>query len=553
MCSTHVLGIKIRPRLDSAGRGDSCDWARELWDGNRFAHGEGNVNTEVETEAAVSPLAGDTSRGPGTVGRSKWVLAGALALALGLFVIAGAFWLRLGGSDRVRVAAGPNQPVNKAVDAVSAHNSPSIVVSPSDPRILAVTGRVDRPDFSASVHVSRDGGQTWVDSRLTLPPGQSRPFQPQPAFDGQGTLYVLFSTLEGQGIVPNGLWLEGSRDGGQTFSAPVKVAERYAYQPRLVINQTSANVHVTWLQAGEAVVSEVATSLSQTATAKPAPGLGPPPNPIIMATSRDGGVTFSERAQVSDPGRQRVGAASPVIAPSGDVFVLYQDYGDDVADFQGLPGGVHRGTFSLVVSRSTNAGASFSTAGVAESGVVPSERFLVFLPKFPSLAIDPRDGALYVGWSDTRNGDADVFVRRSGDSGASWSGPVSVQDDKDDAGRQQYLPSLAVAPDGRVDVLFLDREDRPDRLVTKAVLASSVDRGKTWGAIAVSNDVFDARVGPRNEQGEVDSGGEADTGTNLGLVSTTNGAYAVWADSRRGSIDTGKQDLFFAPVRVEPE
>lgn len=510
------------------------------------------MDTEVEAQRPVRPGAGGPA-GAASGGRGKWVAAGALALVLGLVVIAVAVWAGVSRSDRVQIAAGPNQVVNKDADVVSAHNSPTIVMSPSDARVLAVAGRVDRPDFSASVHVSRNGGQSWADAKLTLPPGQTRPFEAQPAFDGQGTLYVLFSTLEGQGVVPNGLWLEGSRDGGQSFSAPVRVADRYAYQPRFVINQTTGNVHVTWLQASAAAAQEVATSASQTPSAKPAPGIGPPPNPIIMATSRDGGATFSERAQVSDPARQRVGAASPAIAPNGDVFVLYQDYGDDVADFQGLPGGVHRGTFSLVVSRSTNAGTNFSTAGVAEAGVVPSERFLVFLPKFPSLAIDPRNGALYVAWADTRNGDLDVFVRRSGDNGKTWTGPVRVDNDKGNPAQQQYLPRIAVAPDGRVDVLFLDRDDQPNRLLTKAVLASSVDDGKTWGAIAVSSDVFDARVGPRNEQGEIATGAEADTGTTLGLVSTANSAYAVWADSRRGTPDTGKQDLFFAPVQVKPE
>jgi hypothetical protein len=480
-------------------------------------------------------------------------MLGALAVALGLLVTAAALWLRLGGSDRVRVAAGPNQVVNRDADPLSAHNSPTIVMSPTDSRVLAVAGRVDRPDFSAGIHVSRNGGQTWTDARLTLPPGLTRPFQPQVGFDGQGTLYALFSTLEGQGVVPNGLWLEGSRDGGQTFSTPVKVADRFAYQPRLVINQTTGNVHVTWLQASEAVAQEVASSLNQASSTKPAPGLGPPPNPIIMATSRDGGATFSERAQVNDPSRQRVGAASPAIAPNGDVFVLYQDYGSDTTDFQGLPGGVHRGTFSLVLSRSTNAGSNFFTAGVAEDDIVPSERFLVFLPKFPSLAIDPRNGALYVAWSDIRNGDADVFVLRSSDSGDTWSSPVRVDNDKESPGGDQYLPQLAVAPDGRVDVLFLDRTSQIDKLLTKAVMASSVDDGKTFGAIAVSNDVFDARVGPRNLQGEPSTGVEADIGTNLGLVSTDDAAYPVWTDSRRGSVDTGKQDLFFAPVRVEPE
>ena len=290
-------------------------------------------------------------------------------------------------------------------------------------------------------------------------------------------------------------------------------------------------------------MSEVATSFNPS-LGKRTPGLGPPPNPVIMATSRDGGVTFSERAQVSDPTRQRVGAASPARAPNGDLYVLYQDYGDDVADFQGLLGPVHQGRFSLVLARSTDAGRSFSTAGVAEEGVVPSERFLVYLPRFPGLAIDQKSGSLYVAWSDSRNGDPDVFVRRSDDGARSWSKPSTINNDENNPRQAQFLPTVAVAPNGRVDVLYLDQRQDGAKLPTAAVLATSVDKGDSWGTIALSDDTFDARVGPRNEQEE------PDLGTYIALSSADDAAYAVWADTRRGTEDTDKQDLYFAPVRI---
>jgi len=491
----------------------------------------------------------------------RWPAIAALAATLGLVGAAAVIRAGPGSSNGVRVVAGSNQLVNRGAAGAATRNSPAISQSPTDPRILAITdiaGRVGRPDLSTGVHVSGNGGQTWIDAKLVLPAGQTRTFEAQSAFDGQGTLFVLFSTLEGRGVVTSGLWLESSRDGGQTFSPPVRVVDRLAYQPRLVINQRSGDVHVTWLQASDTVTPEVAASPDQTSSAAatpttPGPGFGAPPNPIKMATSQDGGATFGEPAQVNDPRRRRVGAASPLLAPNGDVIVLYEDYGTDAADLQGMPGGVHEGTFSLVVSRSTDGGATFSTEEVAESSVVPSERFLAFLPRFPSLAVDPRNGALYVAWSDTRNGDADVFVRRSDDKGKTWSGPVRVDNHKGSPGQQQYLPKVAVAPDGRVDVLFLDSDDQPDKLATTAVLASSVDGANTWSAVAVSDEVFDARLGPRNAQGETGPGTDAAAGTTLGLVSTTDTAYAVWADSRRGKADTQRQDVFFAPVRVGPE
>ena len=464
-------------------------------------------------------------------------MAGGLALVLGVVVVVGVTWWRGDRPETPRLAAGTSRPVNADTGSLSAHNSPSVVVSPMDPRSVVVAGRVDRPEFSAIVRFSRDEGQTWSDARLALPPGQTRPFEPQLAFDGRGTLYVLFSTLEGPGITPNGLWIETSGDGGGTFSSPVRVADRLAYQARLVVDQASADVHVTWLQADPR---------SSTATTS---GLGPPPNPVIMASSGDGGASFPRRAQVSDPRRRRVGAASPAIAPSGDLFVLYQDYGGDLADFEGLPGEIHEGAFSLVVSRSTDGGETFSDTGVADSTVVASERFLVFLPKFPSLAIDPRSGMLYVAWSDIRNGDADVFVRRSDDRGKTWSAPIRVDNAEDSPRQQQYLPKLAVAPDGRVDVLFLDRNDRDEQLRTTAVLSSSSDKGGSWNAVTVSDQAFDAGVGPRNVA--TDPGARvAETGTNLGLASTIDTVYAVWADGRRGSVERGQQDLFASTVRV---
>jgi glycosyltransferase involved in cell wall biosynthesis len=59
------------------------------------------------------------------------------------------------------------------------------------------------------------------------------------------------------------------------------------------------------------------------------------------------------------------------------------------------------------------------------------------------MAIDPRDGALYVAWSDSRNGDLDVFVRRSDDQGKSWTGPVRV--DSDDGTPALMSGALALA------------------------------------------------------------------------------------------------------------
>jgi hypothetical protein len=311
----------------------------------------------------------------------------------------------------------------------------------------------------------------------------------------------------------------------------VQVTGPFAYQGRLAVGGGSGDVHVTWLQA-DAEVEGIVN------------GLGPPPNPVVMATSRDGGNTFADPVPVSEPDRQRVGAATPVVGPDGVVNVLYQDYGDDRADFEGRPGPVHDGNFALVLARSTDRGASVESAGVVEAGVVAFERFSVYRPPFPSLAVSPVDGTLYVSWADPADGDLDVFLRSSSDGGATWSERRRVN--SDGSSTAQYLPEVSVAPEGRVDVVYLSRVGDPEsNVLTAAHFSTSFDRGTTWQAIVLSDTLFDARIGPGSERPQ-----GADAGSRLGLVSTTEGAYAVWADTRRGTPGSDKQDLLFAPVRI---
>ena len=502
------------------------------------------MSSTTTTEADPTDPEAVGNRRPGRRDRAQRTRA--LAALGAVLMLAGAaawFWLeRDSGSPDTRVTAGRNVAVNQDSSALSAHNSPTMVVSPVNPDLMVVTGRIDRPQFGAGIHVSADRGATWKEAALVLPAGKTRAFTPDVAMDARGNLYALFATMDGEApsIHPGGLWLERSSDAGVSFSAPVQVAGPFAFQPRLAVDPTSGHVHVSWAQATPAVIQELAAASASSGPTARTPGFGPPP-PIVMATSSDAGATFSAPVQVSEATRARVGAATPVVGRGGEVFVLYEDFGDDVNDFEGRPGPIHSGRFSLVLARSADRGKSFATRSVVEPGVVPSERFLAYLPKSPSLAVDAARGTMYVAWSDARNGDWDVFARRSDDAGETWSGVERVNDDKLRSGRHQYLPQIAVAPGGRVDVVYLDGKD-VGNVLTAASLATSFDEGRTWNSVTASDALFSSQIGPRNEPSK------ADVGSRLGLVSTDTAAFAVWADTRRGSASTDKQDLVFAPI-----
>lgn len=408
---------------------------------------------------------------------------------------------------------------------IDANNSPSVARNPARPDNLVVSYRVDRPRFSAVLASSQDGGATWMHVALPLPVGKDRPFAPDVAFAPDGTLYVVYVNLEGNGNVPVNLWLAKSADGGRSLTEPSRVAGDLTFQPRLAVSP-DGSVHVTWLQGDEVGLLRLSGAPAQ----------------VVAASSRDGGRTFEAPVPVSDPHRERVGAASPVVDARGRVVVLYEDFKRDRRDFENLEGPPWDQPFALVVTRSDDGGRSFSAGNEFESGLMPTRRFLVFLPEFPSLAAGPGE-TLYAAWADGRNGDEDVFLRRSDDGGASWGPPVRVNDDALRGGTSQYLPRVAVSPDGRVDVLFYDRQGDPADVLTDVYLATSADRGETFRNVRVSPASFDSRVGP--------SAGPAfgtDFGSRLALASGGRETFAVWTDTRAGSEATGRQDIAGATV-----
>ena len=103
----------------------------------------------------------------------------------------------------------------------------------------------------------------------------------------------------------------------------------------------------------------------------------------------------------------------------------------------------------------------------------------------------PHRGRIYINWTDTRNGDTDVWITYSDDQGATWSTTQRVNNDGAD--RDQFFTWMTVDPvRGDVHVVFYDRrhtEARDDRS-THVVVASSFDGGETWVNRTVSESPF---------------------------------------------------------------
>lgn len=416
------------------------------------------------------------------------------------------------------------------------NNSPVLAADPDDPRFVVMANRLDAPDFGCALQVSGDGGQGWrtADAVSRLPPGVDKCYAPEVAFDNNGVLYYLFVGLAGRGNEPVGAYLVTSVDQTRTFSAPHLVLGPLNFGVRMIIDQTlgkAGRIHLVWLHA----------------TSDPPVGsLGPPPNPILAAHSDDGGQTFSEPVQVSDPDRRLVVAPTLAVGPNHEVSVAYYDLGDDVRDYQGLEGPTWEGTWSIVLARSTDGGRHFARGRVVDDSIVAGERVMLIFTMPPPALVNVGE-RICVAWADARNGDPDALLRCSTDGGISWADLRRLNDDQMSNGVRQYLPRLAVTPDGRLGAAFFDRRDDPENVHNHVYYTYSVD-----GGVRFEPNIRLTRYDSHSQVGQRYAGPAAkdqyEFGSRLGLLSWPNGTIAAWPDTRNARIGSTNQDIFATKI-----
>lgn len=454
-----------------------------------------------------------------------------------------AWWLDASAHGRSAKLVSPNRPIDReATDPsdLSAHNSPTLRVNPKNPAHLAVASRTERSDASCALHVSFDGGSTWSATAAPRLEGRSVAcFSPDLAFGADGSLYLVFTSFgpaagqQGSSRAgPDALWLARSGDGGRTLASPVQVAGPSAFQVRIAPDPNRPErLFLAWLQGAEIKGF----------------GFADDGNPIVVSRSDDFGSSWTAPSPVNPPARRRVVAPSFVVEPGGGLLVAYLDLAEDRLDYNGEHDGTggtpYNGHWSVVLARSDD-GRSWSESTIDDQ-VVPTARFLVLYPPSPSLAVDPPRNHVYVSFQDGRLGDPDVVLWASRDGGVTWTGATRVNDTRPRDGRSQYLPRLATAPDGRLDVVYYDRRDDAQDILTNVSFQSSFDGGATFRPhLVLARRSFDSRIGDGSERNM------PDLGDRLGLVNTDRGALAVWSDTRGGTQQSGKQDLASVVVAV---
>ena len=131
---------------------------------------------------------------------------------------------------------------------------------------------------------------------------------------------------------------------------------------------------------------------------------------------------------------------------------------------------------------------------------------------------------------------SDVTFARSTNAGQTFSAPRRINDDPVNHANWHWFGTLSVAPNGRIDAVWLDTRNAANNINSQLFYSYSFDGGNTWSLnVAISNS-FNPYLGYPNQN---------KLGDYITLVSDNAGANVAYA-----ATFNGEEDIYY--VRVAP-
>jgi hypothetical protein len=354
-------------------------------------------------------------------------------------------------------------------------NEQNIVINPSNSANIVTSANEYRINGN-EVYYSTNGGSTWHNVIL---PGWTRDTGGSGIFghlDSCGDPVLAFnadgSRLYFSGLVCNfdkfprqisGVAVAVSLDGGATWDEPVMVnsaATGNFFQDKEWIGVgNDGTVYVTWTRFYQGPR-----------------GLGYIKSPIVMASSKTGGKSWSSVKQVSDDAHPFNQGSQVGMAPDGTLYVAYE----------GSTPGSGYSQDALIVARSTDGGKNFTNTEVArvyddldcypiQQPGAQNRQTLSFeqfrINSFPSMAIDRSTGKIAIVWADNQGvgscGTGGVVFTGGPTSnqvklvtsvnGLNWTAPTTITP----AGSPDKVYPSVGANNGRIVIGYYTREFSP--------------------------------------------------------------------------------------------
>ena len=128
----------------------------------------------------------------------------------------------------------------------------------------------------------------------------------------------------------------------------------------------------------------------------------------------------------------------------------------------------------------------------------------------------------------------DVKFVRSADAGKTFSSPIRINDDPVNHNKWHWLAALSVAPNGRIDVVWLDTRNAANNTDSQLFYSFSIDGGSTWSPNIAVSASFDPFVGYPNQN---------KIGDYISSVSDNSGIDVAY-----GATFNGEEDIYYARV-----
>ena len=480
-------------------------------------------------------------------------------------VIVGLAAAALTGGSRSAAASTATPNVAVTSNKPYSYQQPTLAVDPKNPQRMAISYREGAQRSVCSLAISNDGGAKWHTQDLIGPQGRlpwdstdTLCYESTAAYAPDGTLYYAAQAAISFRDPFSRVLVTSSPD-GVAFSDPVDVDPGTKsrnpgdlgggdWYPRLAVNPNSGELFVRWTHYA-----------SRNASAQ-----------SVVASSTDRGVKFSTPV-VASPAPDSTNTTSLIdsygtaiaVGTDGTVYTSWLDLTKRNAGCSNarpaatttcalpvpLELAVSRdGGRSFALPVTVAAAVDFGCPGrnVAGTTALASCDNLHFDrgPEAFSLLAGSTPGMAAVAWwgGDPEN-PARISIAVTHNAGGTWSSPKQVGTLKDAPNDEQNRPVLGQAPGGRIDMAYYDTSNGGSQDV---YLATSDDQGATFSTPQlVTTSSSNINVGPVSEDGVHPGFGEW-----LSLESNNSSAQIAWTDTRRGTVDSAKQDIYFASVQL---
>ncbi len=124
----------------------------------------------------------------------------------------------------------------------------------------------------------------------------------------------------------------------------------------------------------------------------------------------------------------------------------------------------------------------------------------------------------------------DVMFARSVNSGQSFSAAHRINDDPVNHNKWHWMATLSVAPNGRIDCVWLDTRNAANNTDSQLFYSYSADGGNTWKANVPVSNSFNPFLGypQQNKMGDYMTMVSDNTGGNVAYAATFNGEEDVY-------------------------